>query len=221
MEHKRFVAPIIKAETGEDGTFSGYASVFGVEDLDGDIIMRGAFSKCLGRCMEKGRMPKMLWQHEPSHIIGKWTKMVEDENGLYVEGQLINGIQKAEEAYALMKAGELEAMSVGFNIIDAGPNGTHGRVINELDLWETSLVTWGANPKALITHVKARSSIRDFELFLRDSGFSHKEAVAIASKGFRAIQGQRDSAEDGEDTALIEALKSLSKTTQYEVHRND
>lgn len=217
MEQKRIVVPIEAKAVDDEGRFSGYASVFGVEDYDGDVIMRGAFSESLAAHMGKGKMPKMLWQHDPSQIVGKWLSMREDEKGLYAEGKLIMDVQQGREAYALMKEGELDGLSIGFNIVDAGSNGTHGRVINKLDLWETSLVTWGANPEALITAVKAKNNIRDFELFLRESGFSRSEAVGIAAKGFSAIGCQSESdGESEENTALIEALKNLTKTMRIE-----
>ena len=39
----------LKAAPGEDGTFEGYASVFGVVDQGMDVVERGAFVKSLAR----------------------------------------------------------------------------------------------------------------------------------------------------------------------------
>lgn len=200
-------------QIGEDGIFEGYASVFGVKDYDGDVIVKGAFKSAIEK-MEGGKRPKMLWQHNPQMIIGKWLSMSEDDRGLYVKGQLFLDTAKGLESHALMKHGELDGMSVGFNITNAYMDEVKNRVIDDLDLWEISVVTWGANPEALITNVK---SVRDFEKFLRDSGFSRKDATRIASHGFKSSetldQEQRDA---DEKKALTDELNNLLRTLKNE-----
>ena len=195
METKRFTAELELKNVSEEGAFEGYASVFDVTDHDGDVIVKGAFNNSIQKYADNGKMPKMLWQHNPSIIIGKFTDMKEDERGLYVKGQLITEVEKGKEAYTLMKEGVLDAMSVGFNIVNAKKS-AGGRQIDDLDLWEISVVTWGANPDALISSVKSIECKRDFERFLRDSGFTKKDAIAIASNGFedRSESGQENDA---------------------------
>lgn len=193
MEKKNLTSPFEIKSFEESGAFEGYASVFDVEDFDGDVISKGAFTKAVTKA-QNGKMPKMLWQHNPSMIVGKFTEMTETDQGLFVKGQLIQEVQKGAEAYALMKEGVLDAMSVGFNITQATNRKGGGRDIADLELWEISLVTWGANPEALISNVKGIETEREFEKFLRDSGFSKKEACAIASRGFKA-KSDRDDAE--------------------------
>ena len=210
MKHKRFNTPFELKKLEEGGVFEGYASVFGVKDHDGDVIVKGAFKSSLERIMEGGKRPKMLWQHNPSIIIGKWIDMHEDDHGLYVRGTLFTDIEKGAEAYALMKHGELDAMSVGFNINNAYSE-NRDRVIDDLDLWEISVVTWGANPEALVSSVKSIETERDFEQFLRDSGFSQKEAKRITAEGFKTaetvvmeVENQRDVDQD-----VVDGLKAL------------
>lgn len=207
MEHKHFTAGLQIKQLDEGGSFEGYASVFGVQDSDGDVIVKGAFKKSLDNYAEKGKMPKMLWQHDHREIVGRFMEMREDDNGLWVKGSLILDTVKGREAYALMKAGVLDGMSVGFNITEAGQGGMRGRVIEEVDLWEVSLVTWGANPEALITNVKS-NSIKDFERFLRDAGFSRKEATAIASRGYKAAFDQGDPEPETEALQALQTLKA-------------
>lgn len=207
-----YTAPFHLKSLDEGGSFQGYASVFGVQDYDGDVIVRGAFRKSLDKARENGKYPKMLWQHRPDMICGKWMEMAEDDHGLFVKGHCILDVEAGRTAYALLKAGVLDGMSIGFNIVDGG-RGENGRVISEVDLWEVSLVTWGANPEALVTSVKARQSIRDFEAFLRESGFSRSEAVAIAASGFKALKDQRD-AESASEAELAERLRALIHTME-------
>lgn len=215
MMQKNFTAGLEIKSLDEGGGFEGYASVFGVQDSDGDVIVKGAFRKSIEKFQGMNKMPKMLWQHDTTKIIGKYTEMREDENGLFVKGQLILEVQQGREAYALMKAGQLDAMSVGFNIVNAGGDGSmRGRVIDEVDLWEVSLVTWGANPAALITNVK---SMKDYERLLRDAGLSRKQATAFVSGGYKAAFDQSDS-EDEDSAETIEALKHLTNTIEGLYH---
>jgi len=201
MNQKHFTSSLQLKAIDDTGMFEGYASVFGVEDSDGDVILKGAFKDTIAASKASGRMPKMLWQHDRKQIIGKWLEMEEDDSGLYVKGRMIMEVRQGQEAYALLKEGVLDALSVGFNIPEGGATGARGLVIEKVDLMETSLVTWGANPEALITNVK---SIKDFERLLRDAGYSRKEATAIASHGYKAASDQSDS-----EAEALEATRTL------------
>ena len=127
-----------------EGLFTGYASVFGNTDAHQDVIMPGAFSKSLSR-----QKPKMLWQHNPEKPIGLWKRIEEDEKGLWVEGQIILDLKQGREAYVLLNAGVIDALSVGFYVQEA-TNGHKKRFLHHLDLQEISLVTFGANQEARI-----------------------------------------------------------------------
>jgi uncharacterized protein len=92
----------IKA-VAEDGTFSGYASLFGVKDLGGDVVQPGAFTKSLKS--KPAAKVKMLRGHDTSEPIGVWTSLAEDSRGLKATGQLILTTVKGRETYELLKAG--------------------------------------------------------------------------------------------------------------------
>jgi len=113
----------LKKEPDEDGTFEGYASVFGIIDQGMDVVERGAFRKSLGG----GRKVKMLWQHDMAQPIGVWDEIQEDERGLFVRGRLLKDVQKGREAMALMRAGALDSMSIGYRTVEAVAEGD-GRV---------------------------------------------------------------------------------------------
>lgn len=215
MNKKHFTAPIVVKSLDEGGHFEGYASVFGVVDSDGDVIVKGAFKNSIERYAKTGKRPKMLWQHDRREIVGKFLELREDDVGLFVSGTLIMEVQRGAEAYALLKAGELDAMSVGFNI--TGEDETidtmgRGRVITDLDLWEISLVTWGANPEAKVSNVK---TIKDFERLLRDAGFSRTQSTAIASRGYKAAMSQGDLDENSE---LLSSIEQLTKKLKGITH---
>src|SRR6218665_3390353 len=88
-----------------DGTFSGYASVFGEVDLGKDRIERGAF---LNSLVERGAPGvRMLYQHDPNEPIGAWKAIREDARGLYVEGVLSPGVGRGRGVGLFMKKGAL------------------------------------------------------------------------------------------------------------------
>jgi len=207
IQHKA-IALTLKREPDQDGVFEGYASVFGVVDQGMDVVERGAFRKSLG-----SRRVKMLWQHDMAQPIGVWDEITEDERGLFVRGRLLKEVDKGREAMALLRAGAIDSMSIGYRTMEAIPEGD-GRVrkLTEIDLFEISLVTFPMLPDAKITAVKAISNERDFEKFLRDAGYSRKEAVALTLHGYKALLKQRDAGEDEAVTGELEAL--LSKLTK-------
>jgi HK97 family phage prohead protease len=181
------------SEIKDTGKFEGYASTFQDIDGGGDIVIPGAFANTIKN--KQGNIP-LLWQHDSSLPIGVIEKMQEDENGLFVEGQLVlSGVSKATEAFNLLKAGAIQGLSIGYRTIkstkDAARKGV--RILQELDLIEVSLVTFPMNKNAKVSFVKSGIeniddlSIKEFEGFLRDSGFSRKQATIIASNGFRGF----------------------------------
>ena len=192
----------LKREPDDDGRFSGYASVFDVVDNGMDVVAKGAFTKSLAN-----RKPKMLWQHDTQQVIGVWDEVAEDERGLYVKGRLLKDVSKGREAMALLRAGALDSMSIGYRTKEAINEGS-GRVrrLVEVDLFEISLVTFPMLDDALVTDVKSIKTEREFEQFLRDAGYSRKEATALTLHGFKALNGQRDAGQEDAQNEGIEAL---------------
>src|SRR5262245_34040343 len=98
-----------------DGRFEGYASLFNREDLSGDVVAPGAFADSIGRRGPAGI--KLLFQHDANQPIGVWTKLSEDARGLYAHGRLMPEVAKAREVHALMRAGALDGLSIGFRTV--------------------------------------------------------------------------------------------------------
>ena len=155
MKHQSF--PLEIKSLTENGTFAGYASVFDVVDSQRDVMRRGAFAATL-----KGRKTpvQLLWQHQWDSPIGVLAQIFEDAHGLYVEGRLLLGVAKAREAYALLKAGALKGLSIGFTVQKARRNpDTGARELLAVELFEVSLVTLPANEVATVTVVKAARAL--------------------------------------------------------------
>jgi HK97 family phage prohead protease len=136
-----------------DGVFEGYASLFGLVDLGGDLVAPGAFARSLAK-RGPGQV-RMLWQHDPAAPIGSWTSIVEDGRGLKVKGRLNLAVARAREALALLREGAVDGLSIGFRVKTARKSATGGvRRLIDLDLWEVSIVTFPMLPQARVTSVK-------------------------------------------------------------------
>ena len=127
----------------QDGAvIEGYASLFGACDQGGDVVAKGAYAE--------GRRVKMLWQHDPTCVIGVWDEVREDARGLFVKGRLLPGVEKAREAASLIAAGAIDGLSIGYRTVRAAKNDKGQRLLTELELWEVSLVTFPMLPSARV-----------------------------------------------------------------------
>jgi HK97 family phage prohead protease len=197
---------------GDTGEFEGYASTFGNVDQVGDQVQPGAFIEGLVKAKKDGRNIPMLWMHDMREPIGVWKDISEDTKGLYVRGQLIlDGDMTAQRAYGKLKAKALGGMSIGYRVPAGGAEADDksGVVrLKKVDLREISLVTSPINISAKITSVKSMieagelPTIRQFEDFLRDAGFSKSLATGIASKAAPLLRGEPDASESAVNTFL-------------------
>ncbi len=213
MKTERFVVPFeVKAlGEGDSRTFEGYGSVFGVLDSYADIVAPGAFKRSLREAKAAGRMPALLWQHDADKPIGVYESMSEDETGLFVKGRL-SDTQLGRDAYTLLKDGALSGLSIGFVTRKSKVDNESGvRTLTDIQLWETSLVTFPANDAARITGVKTDGALpteREFERWLRrEAGFTEAEAKTIIAKGYRQVRREAMPSED----AYGELLASIHR----------
>ena len=128
----------------------GYASLFGACDQGGDVVAKGAYAASLKVLAAEGRRVKMLWQHDPAQPIGIWDEVREDGRGLYVKGRLLDSTQTGREAAALIEAGAIDGLSIGYRTRKAAKNDKGQRLLTELELWEVSLVTFPMLPSARV-----------------------------------------------------------------------
>ncbi|OAN68381.1 HK97 family phage prohead protease [Seohaeicola sp.] len=135
---------------GTDQVIEGYASLFDAPDQGGDVVARGAYAASLKAMAAEGRRVRMLWQHDPAQPIGLWDEVTEDARGLRVKGRLLDGVARGREAAALIAAGAIEGLSIGYRTIRATKTAEGHRLLTELDLWEVSVVTFPMLPSARV-----------------------------------------------------------------------
>jgi uncharacterized protein len=223
MNLRKRAFPLHVREITDKGELTGYASVFDKMDWYGDVVRRGAFTKTIAAWKAKSKLPPLLWQHQSASPLGPHLDMYEDEKGLFVHAQLlVDDVEKAREAHALIKSKAISGMSIGFDIPDGGmeyDGKTNVWNLIELDLWENSLVTFPANEDAGVEEVKTilasgkLPSPSEFESLLRDAGFSRKQAKHIAACGFTSLRDAGLPLRDAEDEKAIDV--DLSELATY------
>jgi HK97 family phage prohead protease len=202
-----------------DGTFQGYASVFGRVDLGRDVVEPGAFAESIERRGAGGI--RMLFQHDPGQPIGSWQQIREDTRGLFVVGRLATGVTKAREILELMRGKAVDGLSIGFRTVQSTKDARTGvRHIRKADLWEISVVTFPMQPEARIERVKGlrreggMPSTRDFERWLlRDAGLTRSEAKTVIARGFAHLLRERDAA-PGTPQHLAETIRRAARLFQ-------
>jgi HK97 family phage prohead protease len=136
-----------KFVTDDAGTVSALAWPFGKADRIGDTIEKGAF--------RKARFPiPLLFAHDQREPLGSWTAGEEKANGFYLTGKmLVDDVVRAREVRALVKAGAVKGVSIGFRTLKSR-RGPEGRIITDLELLEASIVAIPMHPGARVTSAK-------------------------------------------------------------------
>jgi len=124
---------------------SGYASRFDEPDLSGDIVRRGAFSASL---LSRSDPFPMLFGHETNTPVGVWDRVVEDAEGLFVAGRILDAHGPTRR---LVETRAVSGLSIGYRAKRFGPLASGGRSLTEIELWEVSVVAFPMLRSARIT----------------------------------------------------------------------
>lgn len=212
MEYKRLDLSATNIKMNDDGrTFEGYASVFGGVDSYGDTIAKGAYEDTL---KNRERPIRMRWNHF-GPVIGKWVEMKEDDNGLYVKGELTPGHSTAEDVYASLKHGSVDGMSIGYRVVKEEVDNDEGvRILKEIELIEISVVEEPADLGAKVGNVKhidemlnQCESYKEIESILREAGgFSRTNAALLIKRVKSLTLGEQEQKKQPDLKAGFERL---------------
>jgi uncharacterized protein len=148
---RKYTRPDVGLTVTDGHVVAGYASLFGRRDQGGVVVQTGAYAASLKRLAASGGRVKMLWQHDPAQPIGVWDEVREDAAGLWVKGRIVLDVEKGREAAALLSAGAIDGLSIGYRTVKAERDGKGQRLLSELELWEVSLVTFPMLPEARVS----------------------------------------------------------------------
>lgn len=205
----------LKSVEDERGIFEGWASAFGNLDLQGDVVLPGAFAATLAS--NKGKVP-ILMAHQTARIVGFGLDAEEDDKGLKVRGQFALDADDGRNAYAITKAasaaGSKLGLSIGYGVRKNGAEWDEEQNVRKLkavDLYEYSIAAVPANLRARVSRVKADWTIRDFEEHLREAGLSKEAAKRFVARGYSALEDRRDAGESEEESAAREFMSRIAR----------
>lgn len=139
----RFAAP------GEDGTVEGIAVRFDTVDSYGTTFAASAFAGL------EGRTVPMLWSHDPAEVVGSWTGFTIGPKELRVRGKLNLDVGRAREVRAMLLAGDVRGLSVGFNTLKSENRAGGIRHVVKAQLHEISFTALPAIPGTRVTAIRS------------------------------------------------------------------
>jgi len=133
-------------------TFEGYILTFGNVDLGNDVCVAGCTRETL-----KKRKPKLLNQHNWDEPIGVFDTITEDQKGVFVTARMpLSDKRVSDFIIPQMKIGSIDSMSIGYRTkVSRYDEDKDIRYLEEIELYEASIVTIPMNPMATITGMKS------------------------------------------------------------------
>ena len=204
-----------RASVNDEGIFEGYLSTYDDVDSYGTYFMPGAWDKSIER-FNSGEVIPVLWSHDRSKPIGKFTELKSDDKGLWGRGKLTLEDPQAKIAYAHMKDGSVMGLSVGFEL--DYDNVIYNKMLDalgiaEADLFECSVVVFPANTNAKITNFKSQNHDHG-ENKMEGSIAETIEKMNAAIENLRTAQTAQNDAEiskrDNEISELKKQIAQLS-----------
>jgi Escherichia/Staphylococcus phage prohead protease len=208
---ERIVRPFEVKEVTESGAFEGFASTYGNVDLGGDIVEPGAFREFV---RTKDGQIRILDHHVTRRPVGK-GKETDTHLGLALKAGLNLKVSYARDVHALMLDHTMDGLSIGFDILPGGSEIDEKgiRHLTKLKLWEVSIVTFGMNPSALVSSVKALpqfNTIRECEAWLRDeAGFTNSVAKQFVARFRQVLVDARDEQAPRDEAGRNADVKSV------------
>ena len=151
----------IELKTNEAGKVAGFFSTYDkTPDSYGDVIEPGAFTKTIAKRKETGHPFPLCFNHDFSDVIGACDTIEEKEIGPYVEASFLD-ITRAQDVRKMLQSGAIYQFSFAYDVLkrrDPTPDEKAlgiTNVLQEVELFEVSIVTVPANQNAVVTDVKS------------------------------------------------------------------
>ena len=211
----------IKDVDGRKGLVTGYFADFDTLDADGDVILKGAFTKTIAATGPGSKQPRIkhLLNHDPSKPLGVLTTLKEDNKGLYYESKL-GTHSLGVDFIKMVESNLISEHSIGyqtkkFNQVtsyDEYREGDIKRELTELKLWEgSSLSAWGANSNTPLTGLKSQIEINKLlnkaeaiEKFCRDSKATDETIETLLIYNKQLLQTITELTSKQTDNAIVE-----------------
>lgn len=150
----------MQLKADEAGRISGFFSTYEkTPDSYGDIIEPGAFTKTIEKRKESGHPFPLCWNHDFSSVIGVVDTIEEKEIGPYIEASFLD-TALAQDVRKMVQSGAVYQFSFAYDVLKSREPNTEEKsngvlnVLEEVEVFEISVVTVPANQNAVVTDIK-------------------------------------------------------------------
>jgi HK97 family phage prohead protease len=160
---------------GITSNFSAYLSTWS-EDQVGDIVAPGAYDNTLKAAYARRAandgvfLWPILYQHDAAAPIGGILDAHADNKGLKIQGYIDPDIRLGAAVLSGLHKQYLTSMSIGYRTISSSKGKGGVRILEEIELYEGSIVTFAANAQCLVIpgSVKSFKGIDDILYNMKD-----------------------------------------------------
>lgn len=145
----------------ETGKIAGFFSTYEkTPDSYGDIIVPGAFTKTIENRKATGHPFPLCFNHDFSAVIGAVNTIEEKEQGPYIEADFLD-TQLGQDVRKMVLSGAIYQFSFAYDVLKwRAPNAEEKgngviNVLEEVEVYEVSVVTVPANSNAQVTDIKS------------------------------------------------------------------
>jgi len=180
IQYKALAATEVKVSE-DSRIISGYAAIWGNIDSARDMLIKGCCAKSIserGPESKTNRKIIFLWMHDTDEPLGRITKILEDDKGLYFEAE-VDKIPEGDRAIEQLKSGTLNQFSIGYQYVWQNCEWDSEKecfVVKEINLFEISVVSFGCNEETGFEGMKSMDEVesalnklnRDADKFIKN-----------------------------------------------------
>jgi HK97 family phage prohead protease len=148
-------------KAADNGLIEGYFSTYEkTPDSYGDIIEPGAFTETIKAREETGHPFPLCFNHDFSAVIGAVDSVKDTEKGPFISAHFLD-TQLAQDVRKMLQSGAIYQFSFAYDTLKRrDPNDEERKngvmnVLEELEVYEVSVVTVPANQNAQVTDIKS------------------------------------------------------------------
>ena len=173
---------------------TGYAATYD-QDRVNDVIVPGAFKKCLERMNQKGESLQLYFNHDlAAPPIGSVESVTEDRKGLRFEAHLPkDDTFVSSRIVPQIKRRSIKSNSFGYRVRQSERRKSDNvRLLREIDIMEISVVNNPANPAANIENIKGLVGFLDLPIDTRATSYDPEAALKRLQAHFGCEHGPSD-----------------------------
>ena len=202
----------LELKADETGKIAGFFSTYEkTPDSYGDIIAPGAFTKTIEKRKASGHPFPLCWNHDFSSVIGVVDNVEEKEIGPYIEASFLD-TALAQYVRKMVQSGAVYQFSFAYDVLksrepdaEEKSNGVLN-VLEEVEVFEVSVVTVPANQNAVVTDIKGaiEAEIKAGRRNNKSDEETIKQIISLAQSLLTVKEDDKPEEEEAEEEAKSE-----------------